>query len=211
MGRYVFECIVRYNIHRFNALPHIPLKKQPVIINKITGEMLFQEKATGLQRPRDWRSLRLEWEEGRYEVFDRHSKGFFRCEWLQPLAYRVLVASLYAFLLEKQDLIIKTWHLIEREEAESVLEPEEVGTFLFRKDFYATLLENQLGYSCVTLTYLQDVGRVMDLTIIEKKGRWLFFDGDPELRVPSFATLGELLESLPTRLLYALPEEREAS
>jgi len=211
MDNYTFngvcDCIVRYNAQRFNSIEDHSLRSYRAMIHKISGEILFQANTSNFLRPRDWKAIRLEWDLHCYQVFDSHSQRQFRCDTLQPLAYRVLIASLYAFLLERHHLLKEAWHPVTREGAEALLESQEVGTFLFRQDEYAALLEGEFQGHCITLSYVEEEGKVVDATLVEKKGRWSLFDGDPELRGDSFSTLGGLLESLPQKLLYAYPAE----
>lgn len=107
---------------------------------------------------------------------------------------------------ESKDLIYEAWHQVDRLGAEKLLERQLVGTFLFRKDEYAAILEEQLKQRfpfpvrCWTLTFLDEEFKVSDRTIVKKDRNWLFYNDDPTLSGHSYETAMELLESLKSKL-----------
>lgn len=106
----------------------------------------------------------------------------------------------------KGDIIHQTWHEIDRAGAERLLKKEAPGTFFFRKDEYATVLEEQLSsrfrmpIRCWTLTYIDAHLKVSDRTIVHKNKRWLLYHDDPSLEGSSFTAVEELLHSLKDEL-----------
>ena len=105
--------------------------------------------------------------------------------------------------MEDQLLLQKAWRKVKREEAEEILLSKPVGTYLFRKDHYASCLEEilagakQADLKCYTLAFLDTDYQVRERTVVSFKGKWLFYDDDPSLEEPSFISLEELLKSLP--------------
>ncbi len=109
-----------------------------------------------------------------------------------------------------KDLVHEAWHSVDRMEAERLLEKERIGTYLFRKDEYATILEEQLSsrfrepVKCLTLTYLNDDRRVCDLTFVGKGGRWFIYDNDPTLENRGENSIQALFKSLRSILTQPL-------
>jgi hypothetical protein len=91
---------------------------------------------------------------------------------------------------------------ISREEAERLLTQEPVGTFLFRKDHYAYVLEDilkrgqKISLHCFTLTYLDAEKIVRDRTVVYVHHTWMFYDDDPTLSGPSWNSVEHLLKSV---------------
>ncbi len=108
-------------------------------------------------------------------------------------------------------LLQEAWHAIEREDAELMLLNTPPGTYLFRKDRFAGVMEEILSgakksrIKCFTLTYLDPENQVRDKTIVAWKDHWLFYDDDPKLSGKYFQTLEDLLASLGTLLKRPLP------
>ncbi len=94
-----------------------------------------------------------------------------------------------------------------REEAESILlKKGEEGGYLFRKDPFATCLEEILAVArrgekieCFTLTFIHN-GQVKDKTIIHRKGEWMFYDDNPKLLGYWYLSLNDLIASLGDKL-----------
>ncbi len=102
-----------------------------------------------------------------------------------------------------KDLVHEAWHQLDRVGAERLLQKEQSGTFIFRKDEYVYILENQLKMrfqiplSCITITFIDKSQKVNDLTIVVKDNRWMFYDDDPNLEGDSYPDIYALLESAP--------------
>lgn len=113
-----------------------------------------------------------------------------------------LEVELFLALPMNSDLIHEAWHQLDRAEAESLLQQYSPGAYFFRKDSYAKILENELEnvhqkpVKCLTLTFLDPQGVIRDLTVISYEHRWVFYDGDPNLKGASFESIEDLLSSM---------------
>ena len=100
----------------------------------------------------------------------------------------------------KDEEILKTaWHRIDRLQAERMLREKEPGTYLFRRDTYTEILEKQLRLAhhypiaCITLTFLDRSGKLIEKTLVKKNGGWIVYDDDPGLSAKAHASLRDLL------------------
>ena len=115
-----------------------------------------------------------------------------------------------------KDIVHEAWHDASRIEAEKLLEHKAVGTYFFRKDEYAALLEEQLSsrwrepIKCLTLTYLEPHDKVRDLTLVGKEGHWYLYDDDPSLEETAYSDIPALLKSLRNDLSEPLLFEKSA-
>jgi hypothetical protein len=113
--------------------------------------------------------------------------------------------------IKGKSLIHEAWHAIERKDAELILLNTMPGTYLFRKDRFAGVMEEILSAAkksrifCLTLTYLDPEGQVRDKTIVTWKDHWLFYDDDPTLSGSYFHSLEDLLFSMGSVLKRPLP------
>lgn len=109
-----------------------------------------------------------------------------------------------------QNVLFQAWHYMDRMQAENLLLDKPVGTYLFRKDPYAGLLEQelekQLGFKlkCFTLTYSKQDQQICDCTILHANGVWQIYDDDPSLNQRNFSSLVELLNTFETDLRFPL-------
>lgn len=109
-----------------------------------------------------------------------------------------------------RNMLIVAWHPGDRLQAEFLLKKKPAGTFLFRKDPFAELLEGQLEellgkkIKCFTLTCLQGEDQYCDYTLVHSDGAWQIYDDDPSLGQTTFATLKQLLNSLKGIVKYPL-------
>ena len=135
-------------------------------------------------------------------------------EVLKELSHAELEAPMPKLLAK--DLIHDAWHEASRIEAECLLEHKAVGTYLFRKDEYATLLEEQLSsrwrkpIKCLTLTYLQPHDKVRDLTLVNKNSHWYIYDDDPSLEETAYSDISALLKDLRHELTEPLLYQKSA-
>jgi hypothetical protein len=106
----------------------------------------------------------------------------------------------------QRNLIHEAWHNVNRVEAEQLLKREKPGTYLFRKDEFAQELEDRFNeesedpITCITLTWWDLKGRVIDKTLIYRDGNWQFYHDDIWLGGQTFGTVKELLASMSNRL-----------
>lgn len=104
--------------------------------------------------------------------------------------------------MEGKDLVHEAWHQVDRMGAEKILSAKECGTFIFRKDDYAVILEEQLKkhfkepIKCLTITYVDELKKICDKTVVLYNRRWQFYNDDPSLSQISFDDVYTLLESL---------------
>ena len=109
-----------------------------------------------------------------------------------------------------RNVIVDIWHHADRMEAESLLVNLPVGTFLFSKDPFAQVLEEQLERQlgkkvrCYTLTYSQENHKITDLTFVHVDGVWQIYNDDPSLEQQSFSDLNEMTNSMKSVLRYPL-------
>lgn len=111
--------------------------------------------------------------------------------------------NLDSFLDEipSKDLIHEAWAQADHVECERILLEKPPGTFLFRQDEFAAILEGQLSEAhkrqvrCITLTYINSKRRVVDHTLVRKKEGWIVYDNDPCLRGAIYPTVKSLLDS----------------
>lgn len=110
----------------------------------------------------------------------------------------------------EQELLQEAWQDVDRVEAEQILEGMPNGTYLFRKDPFAEILEASLqsryGNSpyCVTLTYLDQRGIVRDKTLVFKDKRVLVYDDDPQLLETRYASIEEAMHSIDSSITQPL-------
>lgn len=132
------------------------------------------------------------------------SKFLPRLKNLSAVLKEFSLMNLDTFLdtLSTKDLVHEAWHFLKRDECERLLLKQPQGTFLFRKDEFATVLEKRLKIehkepiTCITLSYVAYFNKTSDLTLIKKKNGWLIYNDDPSLSGPIYPSASSLLESL---------------
>jgi hypothetical protein len=168
------------------------------------------------------------------DVVEKGSQQLFNIEEMQPKGQQVLSETCHYLKLalahlhdiheiahlelepsmdeiKGRTLLHEAWHAIERQDAELILLNTMPGTYLFRKDRFAGVMEEilsaakQTRIKCMTLTYLDPQGQVRDKTIVVWKDHWLFYDDDPTLSGSYFQSLEDLLFSLGNVLKRPLP------
>lgn len=177
------------------------------------------------------RNFRYPHHKAEFEVIeDERNEAVFKYSDLEPLAMQVLAETIkvlnamshhlkthldieealqefclakveFSTKMKSKSILYKAWHQLDRIEAEQLLHQQEEGAYLFRKDYYTLILEDQLCrryrivIKCWTLTVLQTKGKVTDYTIVEIDGKWLFYNDDPNLQEAWFNSIEELLET----------------
>jgi hypothetical protein len=107
-----------------------------------------------------------------------------------------------------RNVLIDTWHPVDRMGAETLLMDKPIGTYLFRKDSFSAILEQQLLHQhkkpikCFTLTFSRPNKKFSDFTLVHYQGGWQCYDDDPSLEQKSFSELGELLSQWKDLLKY---------
>lgn len=133
-----------------------------------------------------------------------------------PSDFKTKLAVIEKLHVEEQEsskdknILLETWHLADRFQAETLLWDMPIGTYFFRKDPYAEILEEQLQLQhekkvkCFTLTYSLPDRKFSDLTIVHCDGSWLVYNDDPSLNEPRFSEIQDLLGKMQDFLKYPL-------
>ncbi len=104
--------------------------------------------------------------------------------------------------LPGQDIIHEAWHDLTRKECEQLLLSRPPGVYLFRKDEFASILEEELSsthsqkISCTTLSYVSSVKKISDLTLVKTKDGWSIYTGNPNLEEARYPTVDSLIDSM---------------
>jgi len=108
-----------------------------------------------------------------------------------------------------RNILLDTWHNADRMQAESLLMNRPIGTYLFRRDDYADILEKaleqQLGckVKCFTLAYSKSEHQICEATLVHIQGTWLLYNDDPTLQLQQrFDHLAKLVASFKGDLKY---------
>ncbi len=130
------------------------------------------------------------------------------------LGTKISVLSNMAIIAEvshtDRNIIIDLWHHADRMQAESLLLGRPVGTYFFRKDPYALVLEEQLEkelrktVKCFTLTYSQKSKKISDYTLVHVDHSWQVYNDDPSLGQKTFKELKDVVASQKSVLKYPL-------
>jgi len=100
------------------------------------------------------------------------------------------------------DIVHNSWHQVDRIETEALLGNKEIGTFIFRKDEYARILERELSKAhaepikCITLSYLHSTQKICDLTLVLVKQGWLVYNDDPTLDQPVYPDIEVFIDNM---------------
>jgi hypothetical protein len=132
------------------------------------------------------------------------SKFLPRLKNLSAVLREFSLTNLDTFLdqLSTKDLIHEAWHSLTKQECEKLLMKQSPGVFLFRKDEFASILEDQLSLNhkeqirCITLSYVSSFGKISDLTLVKRKKGWVIYNDDPTLEELIYPSARSLLESL---------------
>ena len=171
-------------------------------------------------------------EEGAFEVVATNDETQFNCSELTPEGYALLSKTLHVlnqiafdpkrgrnpFWILKQvaildlgegeeekiksEFILAAWHNVDRLGAEELLVSKKIGTYLFRKSYFAQILESVLNTTlsspaqCLTLTYRASDEKIGETTLVFHNDQWLIFDDDLMLLGKRFGTIQELLNQL---------------
>jgi len=101
-----------------------------------------------------------------------------------------------------KDIIHEAWYNLDKEHAETLLSSYPPGTFLFRKDAFASILEEQLSLTheekivCITLSFVTDSQQVSDKTLVKRLQGWMVYNDNPELNGCCYPSIYSVLDSL---------------
>ena len=100
-----------------------------------------------------------------------------------------------------RSLLTSAWHAVDRKGAERLLKGHPIGTFLFREDYFAQLLADQLTQErgkhvkCITLSVLDSVDHLSDFTLVHIDHQWRVYDNIQFCDGEGSASLEELLQT----------------
>lgn len=206
-----------------------------------SGELFFTNPSEGRECKPVFLNFCYDPVQGEIQLFIQEKKDSFFLGDLSPNAQRVFQETMRTFteialrlkgpsdlktklsvlshlivdiiLPADRNVLMAAWHLVDRMQAESLLENLPSGTFLFRKDSFTEVLEDQLKeqlkkpIKCFTLTLSHENHIISDYTLVYVDGRWQIYDDDPLLQQPSFPNLKSLLSSFQGNAKYPLYQE----
>lgn len=100
----------------------------------------------------------------------------------------------------ERNILIASWHSLDRLGAEKALKGKSVGTFLFREDYYAKLLGDQLSkqlaknVKCITLTVVEPDNKIADFTLVHIDHQWRVYSDVRFYNTPGFSEIEDLLK-----------------
>ena len=177
---------------------------------------------------------------GAFEVYAEGNTESFDCKALQTEAYKALSKTIHIlnqisydpkqgknpfwilrhvahldFYVTHEDevernLVHEAWHQVDRVHAEHLLAGESLGTYLFRKDEFAQILEDKLNETreepviCITLTFRDWEEKISERTLVFSGDRWVVYEDDTSLSGKSFGSVRELFESMANQLTKPL-------
>lgn len=188
--------------------------------NSATGELIFLAEDSSVTNAQfNGRDMAA----GAFEVFQKTMKTF--CEFSQRLKgpsdldTKITVLSkmhIESHLSpEDRNMLFDAWHATDRSEAELLLMGKPAGTYLFRQDPFAKILEEQLSeqlqhkIKCFTVTYIERPNKFCDITLVHVDGTWLVYNDDPQLHGKKFADLKDFLHHNKTRLRFPFFRENQ--
>lgn len=101
-----------------------------------------------------------------------------------------------------KSILVAAWHGVDRIGAEKILRNKPVGTFLFREDYFASLLQNQLtselrkDVRCVTMTLVEPEQKISDFTFVHMDHLWRWYNDALFCNVQGFSKIEDLIEAL---------------
>jgi len=176
-------------------------------IHRLTGEL----EHTGIVKGKDWKYIHICYTDGGWNFFSDDQVP------LEGDAITVLSKTIHVIntLFPKEEKLPEPWWDVSRNEAELLLKNQPPKTYFFRRGEFCLLLEKTLRdvhlktVNCFALTYVEEVGKIAELTIVQCDAFWTFYNDDPSLeRGERFGHLSELLASLKDRVQFPLKLEK---
>lgn len=120
-----------------------------------------------------------------------------------------------------KNIIVSTWHSLDRLGAEKALKNKPIGTYFFREDYFAKVLCQQLSeeigkeVKAVTLTVLEPNQKIADYTLVHIDHQWRIYNDALFCNVQGYSTVEDLLlerfNGIAKEPLYqSFPEQRIA-
>lgn len=212
------EKAVQYNVdtllnifHRVRQLQDKKTVRFRTWVDRETGELRFvQEGELKTPKGRHWQELEASvvyhpesdqvcWEESHPSAinFSRAALKIFH----ETLVALKQLEPKVAFHVKLADYLIinRLWYPCNRYVAEEKLLDQPVGSYLFRKDPFAAVLEQQLcvehheTISLWTMSVLSAEKQCSDYTLVLKGGKWQIYNDDVSLTQDTFDSLTALL------------------
>lgn len=108
------------------------------------------------------------------------------------------------------DLVYAAWYDLDREGTERLLDGCPKGTYLFRKDPFAKVLEEEIHLrfgketDCITLTYIDQEGLIRDKTLVYKDKGIIIYNDDPNLLGPTYGSISDFIQVMQPTLVFPL-------
>lgn len=207
--------VVRNNLELLKTLVRKSQSKETqAFVEMSTGCLIKLNPET--PAPKNWKVIWIIWDGDENQIKVRGNEG------LKTEAEQILLESVRTinklFQRELQDVddllrvefISPSEELFEsvshgnlsREGAEKLLKNRSVGTYLFRIDPFASILEEELSLRfsesvrCFTISVVAEVNTIHDYTVVEKLGTFQIYDDDPSLEQPCFEDVQAVLKTL---------------
>ena len=100
-----------------------------------------------------------------------------------------------------KNIIVSTWHSVDRMGAEKLLKGKPVGTYFFREDYFAKMLGQQLSEELrkdvrsVTLTVLERDQKIADYTLVHIDHQWRLYNDALFCNVQGYREVEDLLDT----------------
>jgi len=210
--------VVRSNLELLKNLLYKSKKKEvQAFIETTTGSLIKPKNTAAITS--NWKAVWIRWDQ------DTNQLEFTGADGLRKEAEQILSETIRTinqlFEQEKRspdglknaeffspgsDLYHMVNHgKINREKAEKLLKGHAVGTYLFRIDPYASILEEELSLRfaepirCFTITAVAEKNKIVDHTVVERLGRFQIYNDDPMLERSSYHDLEQLLKGMKTQ------------
>jgi len=210
--------VVRSNLELLKSLVYKSKKKEvQAYIETTTGSLIKPKTTAAITK--NWQAIWIRWNE------ETNQLEYAGADGLNQEAEKTLSETIRTinqlFKHEKHavdnikdaqfyspgsELYLMAYHgKIDRTKAEKLLNGHAVGTYLFRIDPYATILEEELSLRfaepirCFTITAVAEKNKIVDHTVVERLGRFQVYNDDPMLERSSYHDLEQLLKGMKTQ------------
>lgn len=220
------ELVIRKNIDTllevFERVKHQQGKRATRFrcwVDQKTGELSFiKEDQSGNIEGKNWKELyvNLFYDSSTKQVsfIESHPEALS----FDPKAFRVFQETIlgikkleaqqnYSINLVDYLLMNRIWYPVDRLAAEALLLRQPIGTYLFRKDEYASLLEDLLekgDASFWTVSVVLAHHKCSDYTLVHRKGKWQIYNDDLSFQKRNFSSLSQLIANQKKLFRYPL-------
>lgn len=211
--------VIQHNLKLLKRL--ITLAKKQ---HKDSSFDLYIDKTTGLlaktlkksSSDSNWEEVLVKWDKkstadlGKFTISRKHNRPLDRESYSQLESVINVVNAFFQRTPSKtrqhvmeNPLFEKAFYgSINRTEAETLLDGHKTGTFLFRIDPCATILEEELCFECgdeiccVTLAIAKEGGGVSEYILVQKDGLLQIYNDDPSLDGATVFSIEDLLQKV---------------